>query len=416
MAEKITLEFDPFTLPTAQHRAGLAGLIVLVETMRNRLLKPLPEIDHGADLRIRVQLTEDSLHRVFADLYAATEEEQAFQQKRTKANGQGKRVVPPKREEVVADSSGKSRTVYYYDQVVPRAPFLEALQMPAPWLKLWRDAMWSSIRGVPRTRNPYEQCSEGQPVAEAVKAWKNIVRFAREQGTGKLHQVELAGCLLLGAQAHHADKVPFVGGADEALLLHFWPVVMAVSVPWAVDRDGKRSRVGYLVTVPDVSDYTAFVDDFRGLVADLPAGTKGLYPEEAGISLPEEGALEYLSNLAAVAKARARGVGWSFSVAGAEVYQLGSRRGNAIPLLHTGRVRADEKLLSGYEAIRRRYRHVLFRRQLMSNLLRDLPWYTGFDRLFSHQPQKLFLGEPGRFFQMDLHRKLKLEREVETNA
>ena len=76
MAEEvIKLTYDPFALPTAQHRAGLAGLLVLVESMRRRKIKILPEISVRSDGTVTVALTRKSLTSTFNDLYdAATEE------------------------------------------------------------------------------------------------------------------------------------------------------------------------------------------------------------------------------------------------------------------------------------------------------------------------------------------------------
>jgi len=88
------------------------------------------------------------------------------------------------------------------------------------------------------------------------------------------------------------------------------------------------------------------------------------------------------------------------------------KRGNNIPLLYSGRVTADARLLAAYELVRRRYRNVLFRRQLLLNLLRSDPWYRGFGRMFATQPQSLFVGNTGKFFQADVVRKFMDAREV----
>lgn len=403
--EAITLEYDPLLLPTAQHRAGLAGLLVLADTLRKRGKGPLPHIEHTADGRVRVRLDEPSLSILFEDLYAATEEEQPRTQKLKRGKGSDKREVPPLREEVV-EEGGKKKTLYYYKQVVPRAPFLSALQTPPGWIKLWRDAVWSCVRGVPNTRIPYQERSAGEPVSEAGKCWNGVQRHARARAKNTFYAVDLSGALYLGAQAVNADRVPFLSRADEALLLHFWPVVMTVSVPWAIGRDGKRTRQGYLLTLPDVSDFRSFGEDFREMSAELSSEMEGIYPRDAGITLPEEGALEYLANLAAIARARAQTRAWVFSVAAAEVFHM-DKRGNTIPMLYSGRVTAGSRLMEGYEAVRRQYRHPLFRRQVLLNLLRDEPWYRGFGQMFAAQPHTLFVGEKGKFFLIEVNRKLQ---------
>jgi CRISPR-associated protein Cmx8 len=410
LPESISLVYDPLSLPTSQHRAGLAGLLVLVETLRNRGVVPIPEIEYLPDARIQLRFDEEALTAVFDDLYAATEEEQPRSQKLTRGKLEQKQTIAPVREEVV-EESGKKRTIYYYKQVIPRAPFLAALQVPPVWLKLWRDAVWTCVRGVPNTRIPYQERSAGAHVTEASKAWKNLMRFAADLQRGRLHTVALSGSLYIGSQAASAERVPFAARADEALLLHFWPVVMGVSVPRALDRDGKPNTTGYLLTLPDVSDFRNFPADYREMAAGLPAEVQGIYPKDAYVTLPEEGGLEYLANLATLSRTRALEAAWSFSVAGIDVFHM-DKRGNNIPLLYTGRVPADLRLLTGYELVRREYRNVLFRRQLLVNLLRGRPWYRGFQHVFANQPHSSFLGAEGRYFHLDVIRRIQNEREA----
>jgi CRISPR-associated protein Cmx8 len=408
----LTLTFDPSLLPTTQHRAGLAGLLLVVEAMRRRALGPLPEVESLPDGRWRLGLSKSSLKAVFDDLYSAGAEEQMWSTKRTKGKGEAKQIVPPKREERVLDpKTGKEKTLYVYDQVVPRAPFLEAFGVPAPWLKLWRDAMWSTVRGIPTTRGPYEARATGKTAEDAEKVWRSLTRFEKDLAKGVFHTVELAGCLCIGAQAAHADNVPFYGRADETLLLHFWPAVAQVFVPQMIDREGKIEPTGYVFAVPDVLDYLSFCADFPQVVAALPPEVHGIRPAASLIAVPEEGALEYVASIAAVARARAGQSELAFSTSAVEVYHL-EKRGNTVPVLYSGRVNVTPRLLFDYEALRRNYLHPLFRRQLILNLLKERPWYAAFDALFSRHPHGLFIGPKGRLFQSDFHKKLRLEQEV----
>lgn len=168
MAEEvIELTFDPFTLPTAQHRAGLAGFLVLVESMRRRKMKTLPEVSTNSDWTVKVTLTKKSLASSFNYLYdATTEEMESLTQRKDKK----KRVIPLLREEKRIDpKTGKQRRVFIYPQIIPRAAFLASFAMPAVWLKLWREAIWGTLRGLPRTRIPYEERAEGDTVSAGHK-------------------------------------------------------------------------------------------------------------------------------------------------------------------------------------------------------------------------------------------------------
>src|SRR5688572_20673593 len=129
MAEEvIELTYDPFVLPSAQHRAGLAGLLVLIESMRRRKIKALPEISFRSDGALTVALTKKSITSTFNDLYdAATEERESSHKRKNKKN----RVIKPLRQEKRTDpKTGKEKTLFIYPQIVPKAAFLAGFGMP----------------------------------------------------------------------------------------------------------------------------------------------------------------------------------------------------------------------------------------------------------------------------------------------
>lgn len=126
------------------------------------------------------------------------------------------------------------------------------------------------------------------------------------------------------------------------------------------------------------------------------------------LSLPEEGGLQYLTNLVALAAAKAQAGPIRFNMAGVEVYHL-AKQGKSVALLATGRVPAQRKLVEQYEVIRGRYRNLLFRGQLIRNLLDGQPWYHGFDRLFAVRDQETFIGQVATAFAVDVDRKFNTE-------
>src|SRR3989338_4503386 len=125
--EVVELIYDPFALPTAQHRAGLAGFLVLVDSMRRRKIKVLPEISVHSDGTVTVALTKKSLASTFNDLYdAATAERESPRKRKDKK----KREIKPLREEKLTDpKTGKERTVFIYPQIIPKAAFLAGFGM-----------------------------------------------------------------------------------------------------------------------------------------------------------------------------------------------------------------------------------------------------------------------------------------------
>src|ERR1044072_5249196 len=136
-----TAEVTLLYLPTAQHKAGLAGLLLLINSMRQRRLGPLPVVSDLTATTVTIMVSQASLHVVFDCLYDA---ELRDIESKTKWKGKD-----PKREKVVEvtdPKTGKKRKtkLFVYDAVVPKASFL-AHHYPGDengWLKLWRDMLW----------------------------------------------------------------------------------------------------------------------------------------------------------------------------------------------------------------------------------------------------------------------------------
>jgi CRISPR-associated protein Cmx8 len=401
----VELTYDPFVLPTAQHRAGLAGLMVLVESLRKRKIKPVPEVIVNHDQTISVRIIEDSLTVLFNDLYDATMGEAASN---TTRKDKCKRLIPPLREEKKLDpKTGKEKTVYIYPQVIPKGKFLATFGLPEVWLKLWRDAIWGTLRGVPKTRLPYEQRAEKGVPAETRETWKMLQRFQEAREKNKFYTVSIASSSFVGAQAENAERIPFRGRADEAFLLHFWPVVMGVYVPEIIERDGKTKFSGYVLAIPDVSDHNGFVQDFGEALAQLGTQMAGYRPKQAVVALPQEGGLEYLHHLLGLVQAQAD----IANVTGVEVFHL-EKRGNSIHMLGADRVPVARRILEQYEAIRDKYYSVLFRRQMILNLIRGKPWYRDFERVFAKSSKDGFIGPKAHKFSSDVRRRFEVESQA----
>src|SRR5262245_60696214 len=168
---EVSLSYSLFDLPTAQHKAGLTGLLLLIDSMQQRGLDPLPTVKSITPTNVELMLSQGSLQAVFNDLYDAELRETEVKQK-----WQG---TPPKREETVETLDPKTgRTkkskVYVYDTVTPKAAFLEHHYPGAEngWLKLWRDMLWNTVRGRPTTRRVYEDRAGGNLSGEAETIWQ----------------------------------------------------------------------------------------------------------------------------------------------------------------------------------------------------------------------------------------------------
>jgi len=406
MAEAtVTLKYDLYSLPTAQHKAGLAGLCVLIETLKQRKITPLPVVDWDDEGSVTVLLTKETLATLFNDLYDAGWDEVASKQKRKDKNKVEIKPLRDEKRKEVDQKTGKEKdvTYYIYEDVVPKAAFLETLGAPEVWLKLWRDSIWRTLRGVPLTRTPYNERAEGKPVNELEKVWKGLLKLAKTPfAVG-----EVASSLFVGAQAVNAEKVPFVGRIDENFLLHFWQIVMRVFVPETIKVDGKREFVGYVLAIPEVCDLEGFVEEFCSMTAQLKHELAGYRPVESVISVPQEGALEYI---AALVRSKAHAGAIAYNIASVEIYHL-NKQGNNIVTLVSGRLPVDDLIRKSYEVIRGQYRHPLFRMQMIRNLLDGRDWYSGFDRLMSPHDREWFIGGKS-WFPNDVRHHFKIQNQT----
>lgn len=382
--KSITLTYDPFHLPTTQHRAGLAGLVLLIDTMRRRRMPNIPPAPRILpDGRVQIDVTLKTLTALFNELYDASVEEQ--RQKNRRSNGKPMRVDREK------DANGRVMKWFVYPQTVPRARFFESgMGMPKIWTKLWADAIWGTLRGIPQTRIPYEERARKKDVSEAGKLWKRLEKPSKVGGPGKFPTTEVTSALLLGGQAKTADNIPVVGPIDENLLLHFWPVASAVFQAVALEYDGKQKYAGFVFAIPDVADLKDFVDAFPAAIANLPPEKAGYRPAASLISVPHEGGLEFARNVIGVASKKVERR-TPFSIRSVEVYHV-EKVGNNVRILASDRLLLTDAIFKGYEAIRRRYQNPIFRRRLILNLLSRNDWFHGFDRDFASLPKELFFG------------------------
>jgi CRISPR-associated protein Cmx8 len=422
---EISICYSLFDLPSAQHKAGLAGLFLLIESMQQRGLSPLPGVSELTATSVKLTFTRAAVQTVFDDLYDAEVRET---ESKTKWKGKA-----PKREESIEVSDPKTGKVkrgkiFVYDAVVPKASFLEH-HYPGNekgWLKLWRDMLWNTLRGIPTTRLVYEERAKTQPSGEARVAWKQLVEFSKSIQKGKLVVTEIPSSLFIGAQATNAERVPFKGRVDHSLFLHFWPLTVQVFVPEVIDRQGNKELSGkeYVLAIPEVNDLEEFCDVFPRSLASLDPQVQGYRPRASMINLPAEGGLEFLYHLTLIAQQKAGSGELKYSVSTIELFHL--EKQDNIKMLAADRIVPRIGLLSQYEGIRAFCRNPFFKSQLLLNLLRNMDWYEGFVRVFAVYPWEFFIYSertPKTFplFSFDVRRKFEIlgnefQRQQEAHA
>ena len=69
--DTIVLEYDLYNLPTSQHKAGLVGLLLMIDSMDMRRISPVPKVEYDATTA-RIFVTQKSLQAVYNDLFNAS--------------------------------------------------------------------------------------------------------------------------------------------------------------------------------------------------------------------------------------------------------------------------------------------------------------------------------------------------------
>ncbi|HEX4788572.1 MAG TPA: type I-MYXAN CRISPR-associated protein Cmx8, partial [Actinospica sp.] len=378
-------------LPTAQHKAGLAGLVLQVESMHVRGLPPesIPRVELTAPTTAEATFTELSLRGLFDDLYDARPAQVESPTRWPGATPLAEREKPDPN-----GGGGKPRRVFVYEVVEPRGHFLRQFTDDGreAWHKLWRNMLWAIPRSRPMTRLPFNNRAEGKTSGEGESAWAELLAAEKARAKGELRTCEVAGAILLGAQAASAESVPFRDRSEHALLLHFWQLTARVLVPEHLADDGGREFVGYVLAVPEVADLRRFCRLYKQSLAKLGTKLSGYRPAEAVISLPAQGALEFMEALGRLAgeTASAEHSEVARTLAGVEFFHL-VKIGNNVKTASGGRVPARPGLLREYGAIKQTTRNPVFRQARLRGMLQGTSWYVEFATVMAERDWPLFV-------------------------
>ncbi len=395
--KELTLNYNLYDLPSAQHKAGLAGLLVLIETMRRRGIEPLPEARCIGEYQAELVFTEKSMQAVCDDLYDAD-----FVEMSSKSKWPGK---APKRIEdiqVIKDGKEKKEKRYIYDGVQPKGQFLQTLFPDADgvWVKTWRDMLWGVLRAQPKTRGVYEERANRKPSSEAVKIFKALSKCLTAAPKDKQTTEGIAGTVFIGAQASNAELVSFTGIPTDNFLLHFWPIVSLIFIPrsFSVERSKDRATsikwddYGFALAVPEISHLQLFIDDIMDILQQLEVKTVGNRPAQAFIDLTVESGLEYLYHLA---QRRLKKHGVLDSASSVEIYHV-QRRDKSVRMLLAERLLSDSAILEKYEKIRSQRLSPIYKKLYLNNMLQKKPWYAGAADLAATHPAELIISKAGK--------------------
>ena len=363
--ESITIRYDLHELPTAQHKAGLAGLLLQIESMSERRAVgalprecQVPEVVEHAVSFARIRFTKRSVQDLFDDLYAAQTD--------------GKRVRP----------------VLSFLR-----PFMD--DGKESWHRLHSDVLQYILRVQPQSWNVWKRRAKGEAYEESdFDPWRAVLS-ASDSRPSTVSVVAVKGTTFIGSQAVNAEKIRFCDLPHHALLLHFWPLVSRIFVPEEIaqnkiTKQWEYTFRGYVVAVPEVSDISTFCDAYKIALSELSPKTRRKRPADSIVSLPAQGSLEFLRQLSELAERRVLKERPSRYVASVDYFYM-LRSGQNCKILTHGRVPHLGKLLERYTGIRSNYHNPLFQCCYLLAALQEKPWFADFDAPLAEREWSFFV-------------------------
>ncbi|KOP26817.1 hypothetical protein AMR41_08305 [Hapalosiphon sp. MRB220] len=404
----LPLDYQLAELPSSQHRAGLAGLVLVIKWLE-RQPDFQEKINKGTICRITrfdtkgasFEINQAGLEALFDEVYAASQEFTKSTKLRTKKSGE---TIPPIREEeeeVIDKKTGKpkidkktgllqTKKFYIYPVVVPQGSFLADEQYDktpnSDWVKLWRNALWEILKCKPATRLPFNARAEGEYKEDSSKAWTTLTKHPNKV-------VELPGSFFLGAQAKNAEVIPFQDVACFQFLLHFWFYCASIYIPRKTkfERDKetkeiieKREFLGYVIAIPDITNLKVFCHEFLEILRNRGEQLDGYRPRDAVVDLALESALDTMKRLKDRLKLIEGDKPTYDLISGFDV--IHAKPGEDVKFLGITRIEPDFTMADDYAQIRQNYWSPLFRRQRLMNLFNHQSWYTGFDAMLCSLP------------------------------
>jgi len=373
--ETLELKYALADLPSSQHRAGLVGLLMVIDELRK---SSHIECDYEvSEMAATIKLTEEGLRSLLDQIYAADQELQGAATAR-----KDQEPVKILEEEFIDKKTKKVKIkkMYYYPVIIPKGSFLDYRDESEKriWIKLWRDMVWQILRGVPATRAPFEDRALKRISNDTAALWRQLNQSIERS-------VDLPSTYFLGAQASNAERVPFKDKGRLQFLLHFWPFTCLIYIPQLLskdqDKEGDTKFEGFVLAIPDVCHLKSFKMDYQTLLKERSPQPLGFRPREAVIEIPEEAGLDAVRRLNEAIRTTA-GKETADVVFGFDIFHT-LREGNNVRLLFTGRIEPEHDRDRDYATFKNRFTDRWFRRQRLINLLNRSDWYSGFAQLLS---------------------------------
>jgi len=387
------IEYDPLNPElTVLHRAGIAGLLLQIKTMENAPEEDkkdfvIPQYEPIYDGRgIRIEFTKESFYSLMRELYRG----ELVRRVVGKVSHERRQKKLQQKEQRYVYESALGNEKFAYLEPRPLLRHFEVFKSDEAWQDHARNAMWNSYYCIPRSQLVFQLPSEGGKNNKVDELWNVLTSEGRIE-LRKQHYPSAFGANLKGAEVSES--------AENVLLLYFWPLVAAHSVPINLKAE-KDKRTGQtvlrnawqspVIVIPDVVNVENFVADFIEFLGSLSAPSGNLSHDGRYIATPLEASLAFF-----FAPRKARGTSNKIGTRGAEVYVFRQRPKIDKQPLVTSIVNEsfEPQLVDEYERLmNKRISSLPFRAVCVQNLLEHQGLYEGFERLVDQYPLEVFVA------------------------
>jgi CRISPR-associated protein Cmx8 len=384
-SELVTLEYQLHQLPSSQHRAGLAGLILKIQWLQQQeafkaSVDAVCEIIHLDASKATLQFNLAGLTALFRSHYSASFEERE-QLKLRKTGSQSFRTIQREIYDEKTDLP-KLTNIYIYQDIVPQGPLIQSFDPTANnsqiWTKLWQEATWGILRPNDRQRIPFKAMVGGVDPPEIERVWRLLLKRPDSL-------VTLSSTYMLGVQSKNNEGMPMDDRASFFFLLHFWSYVAQIYQPIHVDAKDKPTLHGYAIAIPDVRNLSSFCQHFPSILQQRSTKIKWGKPEEAIVRDSIEAGLMMLSSIQTYLSANTDSIDIKNLLFGVDVFHLFKKKHEA-QVLSIQRYPPDVNKIEEFAQLEHKIFDPTFRLQYWENLVHDRSRITGFDKLIWDLP------------------------------
>jgi CRISPR-associated protein Cmx8 len=381
----VTLEYQIAELPSSQHRAGLAGLILKIQWLQQQqefidTVETIFKIINLDADKVTLQFNLTGLTLLLRSHYSANFEDR----ERTNVRTQGHQNHTTIQREIYNSETDRTElaTFYVYQDIVPQGYLVQSFDPTANssqiWTKLWQEATWGILRPRSNQRLPFKAMVSGTDPPEIEKIW-NLLRDRPDE------IVSLSSTYMLGVQSKNNEGIMFDDRARCYFLLNFWSYIVQIYIPIQVDTKDKVKFHGYAIAIPDVRNLASFCEYFPSIQQQRSNKIKMGKPDGAIVRHPIEASLVFLRSIHTYLGANTDDTDIDDLLFCVDVFHI-FRKKDEPQILSIQRYPPDVNKIEEFAQLEHKIFDPTFRLQYWENLVHDRPRITGFDKLLWDLP------------------------------